>query len=148
MWKQKVAPPTEGECRKLKAARRQLETVRSVRQKCNEIVSAHKTVKAQTFDGMPHSRRLPVGMDGSASQAEELLAMLEREERKLKQCCAEAKRIIDRLPEELEGFCSYYYLQGMSVQNTAWMMGRSERTAWTYKAFIEQKARKAAGAGG
>lgn len=141
MWKPQTKPPTLKQIRTLKAMRRQLEVVRSARKRCNEIVSAHKTVKSPRLDGMPRGNNLPCGLDGSSEQNEALLAVLKREEKKLKQLRAASQKIIDPMPPELYSFCMFYYLEGMSVQNTAKMIDRCEGSCWNYKAFIEQAIR-------
>lgn len=141
MWKQKTKPLTAREVQTLKAVRRQQEIVSNARRRCNEIVSAHGRVKSPRLDGMPRGSNTPCGLDGSAAQADALLAILKREEAKLKQCRTAAQRIINRLPPALYGFCMYYYMEGMSVQRAAAMIDRSEAACWGYKAFIEQAVR-------
>lgn len=140
MWKDKAAAFTAHDAQTLRAARKQLEAVKQIRAKCNEIVSVRKSVKAQRFDGMPRAQYLPCGFDGSADEAEALLHSLDQEERKLKARSLEAKKAIDKLPSELWLFCEYYYLRGLSIARTAWMMDKNERTCWNYKAFIEKRA--------
>ena len=141
MWKKKTTPPTEKELRILKYTRRQLEIVNNARKRCNEVVTAHKSVKSPRIDGMPRGNHQPHGLDGSASECEAILDMLKREEKKLKQYRDAAQKIINRFPPAIYGFCLYYYLEGMSVERTARMIDRSERAAWEYKAFIEQLIR-------
>ena len=142
MWKPQTKPPTPKQIRTLKATRRQLEVVRSARKRCNEIVSAHKTVKSLQLDGMPHGRNLPCGLDGSSAQNEAMLSVLKREEKKLKQLRAASQKIIDPMPPALYGFCMYYYLEGMSIQSTAKMIDRCENSCWNYKSFIEQTIKR------
>ena len=141
MWRNKVKPLTAQEAQTLKRARRQLEAVNSARRRCNEIISAHGAYKSPKLDGMPRGKRLPCGLDGSMDQAEALLLIHEREKKKLAKYRAAAAKIIDRLPPALYGFCMYYYLEGMSVQDAARIMDRSERACWMYKAFIEESIR-------
>ena len=147
MWKQKTEPPTARELQTLKAVRRQTAIVRNARKKCNEIVSSHRSVRAPTLDGMPKGSKLPCGLDGSTTKAETLLNVLKREEKKLRQYRTAAQKIINRFPPTLYGFCMYYYMECMSVQDTASLIDRSERLCWSYKAFVEQ-AGKAPAAGG
>ena len=138
---------TAREAALLKSTRQQLGRVRSARRRCNEIVSAHGMVKSVRLDGMPAGNRLPCGFDGDAGQAEKLLQILQREETELKKRRAACRRIIERLPEALHLFCLYYYLDGLTVKETAWMMDKTERSCWGYKKIIEQQTPEGAADG-
>lgn len=138
---------TEREANFLKGTRRQLNVVKIARRRCNEIVSAHGTVKTVRLDGMPAGRKLPCGFDGDAGHAEKLLQILQREETELKRRRTTAMRIIQRLPEALYCFCLYYYIEGMPVKQVAQMMDRTERSCWGYKQIIEQAGNRTTAGG-
>lgn len=138
MAKEKQRDITRKDVEILRRARKQLEIVKSARNRCNEIVSAHAAVKSPRLDGMPRGTRMSCGLDGRAEHADQLLSILDREEKRLKEYQRAARKVIRLLPERLYGFGLYYYLEGLTVLEVSEILDRSERACWGYKRSIER----------
>ena len=138
MAKERFAGVTPACADLLRKARRQLEIVNAARRRCNEIVSSKAAYRSPRVDGMPRGKNKPCGLDGSTEQAERLLSILRREEKRLSAYRCKVQKMIEAYPEGLYEFCKYYYLDGLSVLEASALMGKSERTGWNYKRSIEQ----------
>jgi len=98
-------------------------------------------LKSPRLDGMPRGTGYaPGGLDSRVEKREAMLRLLERESGILREYETAARREMDDMRPELYAFCALYYLAGLSLEETANAIDRSERQCARYKREIEQGA--------
>ena len=83
---------------------------------------------------------MPQGLDARLIRAEALQHALQRECAVLRRLESEARGRMDGMRPELYAFCVMYYIGGMSVAQTADVLGRSIRRCWRYREEIGMAA--------
>ena len=124
----------EKERQALLRVRGQVRLVRELNEKLTDMQAA--TLSAVQLDGMPHGR------GGLARGLEVKLMMKESLEKSLEilhELEDEARGIISGLKIGLYSFCMYYYIGGLSLEDTIRMTDRSRRQIMRYKREIEGK---------
>ncbi len=110
----------------------QVRLVRELSEKLTEMQAA--TLSAVQLDGMPHGRGgLARGLEVKLMMKESLEKSLEREGAILHELEDEARGIISGLKIGLYSFCMYYYIGGLSLEDTIRMTDRSRRQIMRYK---------------
>lgn len=128
----------EKERQVLLRVRGQVRLVRELNEKLTEMQAA--TLSAVQLDGMPHGRGgLARGLEVKLMMKESLEKSLEREGAILHELEDEARGIISGLKIGLYSFCMYYYIGGLSLEDTIRMTDRSRRQIMRYKREIEGK---------
>lgn len=128
----------EKERQVLLRVRGQVRLVRELNEKLTEMQAAK--LSAVQLDGMPHGRGgLARGLEVKLMMKESLEKSLEREGAILHELEDEAIGIISGLKIGLYSFCMYYYIGGLSLEDTMRMTDRSRRQIMRYKREIEGK---------
>lgn len=128
----------EKERQVLLRVRGQVRLVRELSEKLTEMQAA--TLSAVQLDGMPNGRGgLARGLEVKLMMKESLEKSLEREGAILHELEDEARGIISGLKIGLYSFCMYYYIGGLSLEDTIRMTDRSRRQIMRYKREIEGK---------
>ena len=121
------------------------ETMMQVRAQSILTARLREKVGGQTISGlralrlsdMPHAGREAAGIDVQMIKQEELIRQLQNEEARLKRMERKARAKMAGMRLELYTFCAAYYLNGMSILETAEQIDRSERQCMRYKQEIE-----------
>jgi len=121
------------------AARKQARMVERARKRLQIEQEKRPLVKSPRLDGMPRAPRNTSGLEGRYIQLEPFHQRIEQEESRLQQARDEARRIICYLPDKLQDFCFWYYIEGMSMEDTAAWLDRDISTCWRYKKVIEKE---------
>lgn len=116
--------------------RGQARLVRELSEKLTDIQTA--TIGAVQPDGMPHGKGgLARGLEIRLMMKETLEKSLEREGALLHELEEEAGKAISGMKAGLYSFCMYYYIGGLSLEDTIRMTDRSRRQVMRYKREIE-----------
>lgn len=116
--------------------RGQARLVRELSEKLTDIQTA--TIGAVQLDGMPHGKGgLARGLEIRLMMKETLEKSLEREGALLHELEEEAGKAISGMKAGLYSFCMYYYIGGLSLEDTIRMTDRSRRQVMRYKREIE-----------
>lgn len=121
------------------AARKQARMVERARKRLQIEQEKCTLVKSPRLDGMPRAPRNISGLEGRYIQLEPFHHRIEQEESRMQQVRDEARRIICYLPDKLQDFCFWYYIEGMSMEDTAAWLDRDISTCWRYKKVIEKE---------
>lgn len=89
------------------------------------------------LDGMPRGSNNSSGLERRYISLEKYQKRIEQEERRLEQAREKARQVIYTLPDILQDFCYWYYIEGMTMQNVAAWIDRDISTCWRYKRIIE-----------
>ena len=117
--------------------RGQVRLVRELNEKWKDMQTA--TLGAVQFDGMPHGRGgLSRGLEVKLMMKETLEKTLEREGAILRKMEEKARNVLSGMKIGLYSFCIYYYIGGMSLEETMKIMDRSRRQVMRYKREIEK----------
>ena len=118
--------------------RGQARLVRELNEKLMDIQAA--SIGAVQLDGMPRGKGgLARGLEIRLMMKETLERSLEREGAILHELEEEAGKAISGLKAGLYSFCMYYYIGGLSMEDTIRMTDRSRRQVMRYKREIEGK---------
>ena len=118
--------------------RGQARLVRELNEKLADIRAA--SIGAVQLDGMPHGKGgLARGLEIRLMMKETLEKSLEREGAALRELEEEAGRAISGMKAGMYSFCMYYYIGGLSLEETIRMTDRSRRQVMRYKREIEGK---------
>ena len=124
----------------LRSARKQLQAVIRAQKRYRLEQAARPLVKSPYLDGMPRGSPSTSGLERRYIGLEAFQQRMEQEERRLKAAREEAQRVIYTLPDILQDFCWYYYIEGMDMQAVSMLIERDISTCWRYKRGIEQNA--------
>lgn len=125
--------------RTLTRVRKQHRMVERAR-KCYENERADRPIiSSPRMDGMPRGSSKYVGLDSRYIHLEKFEQRIVREEKILQQAQKEARSVIYSLPDALQDFCFWYYLEGLSMPEVAAWLDRDISTCWRYKKAIEQE---------
>lgn len=97
-------------------------------------------VSSPRLDGMPRGLLKTSGLEKRYISLEKYEQRIAEEEKALQQAQEEAKQIIYSLPDSLQDFCHWYYIEGMVMQDVAVWIDRDISTCWRYKRIIERDA--------
>ncbi len=126
----------EKEVTALRRARAQAQLVRTLAERLRR--EAPGALPSLQLDGMPRGRGgAPCGLDARVARRDALERILTRESALLRECEREARAAMDRMRPEHYGFCALYYIEGLSIEETARAIDRSERQCLRYKREIE-----------
>ena len=121
----------------LRNIRRQAIVVQALKEKLAELqtatISAAKISRQLCASGGTRS-----GIERILIQKEEIEAALKKEEKILQKMELEAREELTLFKGGAYSFCVYYYLHGMSVEETAGVMNRSIRQVMRYKKEAEE----------
>ena len=121
----------------LLGVRRQAIVVRELEEKLAELQAAN--LSAAKMDGMPRAKSGVWGLEKILIQKEGLENALEKEKRILQEMELDARRALLQFQGGSYSFGIYYYLYGMSVEESARLMNRSIRQVMRYKREVEGK---------
>lgn len=124
----------------LKRVQLQARAVERERERLRIKRAENPLIRSPRLDGMPRGSREPSGLENRYIRLEEYHQRVEREESKLEQYREEARRIIAYLPDKVQDFCFWHYIEGVSVQDAATYIDRDISTCWRYKRVIERDA--------
>ncbi len=119
------------------AARKQIRMVERARKSLQIEKEKRTLVRSPRLDGMPRAPRNTNRIEDRYIHLETFYHRIEQEESILQQAREEARRVICYLPDKLQDFCFWYYLEGMSVPDVAAWIERDISTCWKYKKAIE-----------
>ena len=125
-----------------------IQTLKRVQQQARVVERARKQlmikqeenplIKSPRMDGTPRGSRFFTGLENRYIRLEEYQQRVEREENRLDQACEEARKVIYTLPDKVQDFCFWHYIEGISVQEAAAYIDRDISTCWRYKRAIER----------
>lgn len=96
-------------------------------------------VSSPRLDGMPRSSFKTSGIEKRYISLEKYEQRIAEKEKALQQAQEEAKRVIYSLPDVLQDFCFWYYIEGMSMPEVSVWIDRDISTCWRYKKVIERE---------
>lgn len=105
-----------------------------------EQMRAHTAggLRSVRLDGMPRGQGgMPAGLDAQMVKREALESIVGKESAQLRRDERAARRAMEKLRPELYAFCALYYLGGLSLEDTAAAIDRSERQCTRYRREIE-----------
>lgn len=106
--------------------------------KCYQTEKADRPIlSSPRMDGMPRASLNTGGLERRYIHLEKYRQRLEREQKALQQAQEKARTILYSLPDSLQDFCYWYYLEGMNMPDVAKWMERDISTCWRYKKAIE-----------
>ena len=105
--------------------------------RCKRAHEERPILTSPRLDGMPHGNYKTSGIEKRYISLEKYELRIAEEERALQQAQEDAKRIIYGLPDLLQDFCFWYYIEGMSMSEVAAWIDRDISTCWRYKKIIE-----------
>lgn len=108
--------------------------------RCKQAREARPLVSSPRLDGMPRGSQNTSGLEKRYISLEKYEQRIVEEEKALQQAQEEAKRVIYGLPDALQDFCFWYYIEGMSMPEVAAWIDLDISTCRRYKKVIEQKA--------
>ena len=121
-------------------ARQQLQRVERAYKRCQNAEKEHTLISSPRMDGMPRGTRTPYGLEKRYIDLEKYHRQVKQEESKLQELREKAQQVIYSLPDILQDFCSWYYVEGMSMPDVAAWIDRDISTCWRYKRVIEGDA--------
>lgn len=122
----------------LRIARSQAGVVRKLEEQLVRLRPAGP--KGARLDGMPTGSRSNAGLDARLIRIEGLESMLARAKEALESDRVRARRAMCGMSAELFAFCQLYYIEAMTLEETAEVMGRSERQCRRYRSEVETAA--------
>lgn len=120
----------------LNRVRMQVRLVRRLAEQLKEM--APDGVRSLRMDGMPRAAVGPArGLDMQVEKREAMERMLRRESEVLRTYEREARKAMDGMRPELYAFCVMYYVNGLSMEETARALDRCARQCARYRREIE-----------
>ena len=107
--------------------------------RCKQAREERPLVSSPRLDGMPRSSFKTSVIEKRYISLEKYEERIAEKEKALQQAQEEAKRVIYGLPDALQDFCFWYYIEGMSMPDVAAWIDRDISTCWRYKKVIEQE---------
>ncbi|MDO5300474.1 MAG: hypothetical protein Q4F18_13670 [Clostridia bacterium] len=127
---------TERERQALRRVRAQVMLVHRLSEQLREQKGSG--LRSARLDGMPKGQGgMPIGLDGRIARKEALERIVSKESAQLLLDEKAARRAMEKLRPELYAFCALYYLSGLSLEETAAAIDRSERQCTRYRREIE-----------
>ena len=128
---------SDGGVKALKRVRAQAELVRKLGEQMKR--EAPGALPSLRIDGMPRGRGgVPGGLDARVARRDAMQRILMRESALLRRYEREAREVMDAMRPEQYAFCALYYIEGLSIMDTARAIDRSERQCMRYKREIER----------
>lgn len=115
--------------------RMQVKLVRTLSEQIREI--SGDGLRSLRLDGAPKSSGVYRGLDTRLEKKDAMERILRRESRRMREYEKEARKEMDGMKPEHYAFCAIYYIAGLSLEETAEAIGRSERQCARYKREIE-----------
>ena len=132
----------DSEIRTLRRVRAQAELVRKLGEQLKRETPG--ALPSLRLDGMPRGHGgIPGGLDVRLARRDAMQRILARESALLRRYEREAREVMDRMRPEQYAFCALYYIEGLSIMDTARAIDRSERQCMRYKREIESAAQSA-----
>ena len=128
--------------RALRRVRAQAELVRKLGEQLKR--EAPGALPSLRLDGMPRAHGgVASGLDARLARRDAMQRILARESALLRRYEREARSVMDRMRPEQYAFCALYYIEGLSIVDTARAIDRSERQCMRYKREIERTEKSA-----
>lgn len=119
----------------LKRARSQAVLIRRLRERAYE--EGKSGLRAIRFDAQIAGGGTRAGLEAGMIRREETARILRREEALMRRMEKKAREAMAQMKPEQYAFCALYYIAGMSIQETAGAIDRSERQCIRYRREIE-----------